>query len=176
MKRISLLLTALAVMMYLSGVSAFPQGGSHGGGPSGGHGGTGTHGASGTHGKPSTSGGGGGKSAGASSTQLNNVINNPDSKLNQKLTSLLPAGTDLKSASSGFKNLGQFVAAVHVYNNLGLASKTPPVSFTDFAKAAQTHSLGAAIKQFDPTANARSEAKKGNQQAKDDTKGTAGGS
>ncbi len=51
-----------------------------------------------------------------------------------------------------------------------MASKNPPVSFTDFAKAAQTHSLGAAIKQFDPTANSSSEAKRGTKQANDDIK------
>ncbi len=165
MKRSTILLTALAVLLYLGALPLFAQ---HGGG--GGHGGGTGHGAAGSTGKPDTTGGGGGKSAGASSKQLNNVISNPDSKLAQKLTSLLPSGMTLQQAAGGFKNLGQFVAALHVYHNLGLASKTPPVSFTDFAKAVQTHSLGAAIKQFDPTVNASSEAKKGTKQANDDIK------
>jgi hypothetical protein len=33
----------------------------------------------------------------------------------------LPAGTDLIAAAEGFRNLGQFVAAVNVSNNLGLS-------------------------------------------------------
>jgi hypothetical protein len=41
-------------------------------------------------------------------------------QLASKLSSLLPPGTDLQTAASGFKNLGQFVAAVHVSHNLGI--------------------------------------------------------
>src|SRR5260370_16619732 len=45
-----------------------------------------------------------------------------DSKLTSKLQSkgLLPAGTDLKDACAGFKNLGQCVAAIHVRHNLAV--------------------------------------------------------
>ena len=43
-----------------------------------------------------------------------------NTKLASKLQSLLPAGTDLQQAAQGFKNLGQFVAAVHVSHNLGI--------------------------------------------------------
>jgi hypothetical protein len=171
MKRSIRVLQGLVVVLYLSALPLFAQ---HGGG--GGHAGGGMgHGAASSHGNPNTGDSGVGKSTGASSKELNNVVNNPDSKLGQKLSSLLPSGMTLQQAASGFKNLGQFVAALHVYHNLGLASKNPPVSFTDFANRVQTHSLGAAIKQFDPTANASSEAKKGTRQARDDIKenGTA---
>src|SRR6476660_6448175 len=41
-----------------------------------------------------------------------------NTNLAAKLTSRLPAGTDLMLASAGFRNLGQFVAAVNVSNNL----------------------------------------------------------
>jgi hypothetical protein len=41
-----------------------------------------------------------------------------NTQLASKLTSLLPAGTNLQTAASGFRNLGQFVAAVHVSHNL----------------------------------------------------------
>jgi hypothetical protein len=41
-------------------------------------------------------------------------------QLASKLSSLLPTGTNLQTAASGFKNLGQFVAAVHVSHNLGI--------------------------------------------------------
>src|SRR5262249_49862424 len=43
-----------------------------------------------------------------------------NTKLASKLQGLLPPGTNLQTASSGFKNLGQFVAAVHVSHNLGI--------------------------------------------------------
>jgi hypothetical protein len=43
-----------------------------------------------------------------------------NTNLASKLESRLPAGTDLMAASEGFRNLGQFVAAVNVSNNLGI--------------------------------------------------------
>lgn len=43
-----------------------------------------------------------------------------NTNLASKLQSRLPAGTDLTLASAGFRNLGQFVAAVNVSNNLGI--------------------------------------------------------
>jgi hypothetical protein len=33
---------------------------------------------------------------------------------------LLPASTDIKTAESGFKNYGQFIAALHVSKNLNI--------------------------------------------------------
>jgi hypothetical protein len=41
-----------------------------------------------------------------------------NTNLAAKLQGRLPAGADLMTAASGFKNLGQFVAAVNVSNNL----------------------------------------------------------
>jgi hypothetical protein len=43
-----------------------------------------------------------------------------NTQLSSKLSSLLPAGTDLQAAAAGFRNLGQFVAAVHVSHNLDI--------------------------------------------------------
>src|SRR5258708_40291115 len=43
-----------------------------------------------------------------------------NTQLSSKLGALLPAGTNLQTAASGFRNLGQFVAAVHVSHNLGV--------------------------------------------------------
>jgi hypothetical protein len=43
-----------------------------------------------------------------------------NTNLAAKLQVRLPAGTNLLTASSGFRNLGQFVAAVNVSNNLGI--------------------------------------------------------
>src|ERR671920_122723 len=41
-------------------------------------------------------------------------------KLVERLRTMLPVGTDMTTASSGFRNQGQFVAAIHVSNNLGI--------------------------------------------------------
>jgi len=62
-----------------------------------------------------------------------------------KLQGLLPPGTDLQTAATGFRNLGQFVAAVHVSYNLG-------ISF-DRLKAEMVvarRSLGEAIRTLKP--------------------------
>lgn len=41
-------------------------------------------------------------------------------KLAAKLQKMLPAGTNLKEASSGFKNEKEFISAVYTSNNLGI--------------------------------------------------------
>jgi hypothetical protein len=146
------------------GSAAFAQHGNGGGGGGMGHGGGAGHsslsGASthGNSGSAQTTKGSGGKSI---SDHLSS-----QSKLSSKLQSLLPAGTDLKTASSGFKNLGQFVAAVHVSNNLGIPFDQLKAKMTgDHAE-----SLGKAIQELKPDANAKSETKKANTQADADLK------
>lgn len=80
-------------------------------------------------------------------------------------------GEDAKTACSGFKNIGQCVAAAHVARNLDI-----PGGF-DALKAKMTGSgsvsLGKAIEQLAPNANAKSEAKKAQKQADDDMKETS---
>ena len=75
-------------------------------------------------------------------------------------------GRDAQAACAGFKNLGQCVAAAHVAKNLDI-----PGGF-DALKAKVTGnggvSLGKAIEQLSPQANAKAEAKKANKQASDD--------
>jgi hypothetical protein len=51
-------------------------------------------------------------------TPTSTSVKNP--KLEQRLKLLLPAGTNVADASKGFKNWGQFVAAVHVAHNLNV--------------------------------------------------------
>jgi hypothetical protein len=83
-------------------------------------------------------------------------------KLSSKLQSLLPAGTNLTDAASGFKNLGQFIAAVHVSHNLN-------IPFSDLkAKISSGDSLGKAIEALDPNVKAKAEAKKAQRQSKSD--------
>jgi len=77
-------------------------------------------------------------------------------------------GQDAQTACSGFKNLGQCVAAAHVAKNLDI-----PGGF-DALKAKVTGtgavSLGKAIEGFAPNADPKAEAKKANKQASDDLK------
>jgi hypothetical protein len=77
-------------------------------------------------------------------------------------------GEDAATACSGFKNLGQCVAAAHVAKNLNI-----PGGF-DALKAKITGtgamSLGKAIASLAPNANSKSEMKKANKQASDDMK------
>lgn len=75
-------------------------------------------------------------------------------------------GQDAQTACGGFKNIGQCVAAAHVAKNLDI-----PGGF-DALKGRLTGdgavSLGKAIQQLAPQANAKAEAKKANKQASDD--------
>ena len=75
-------------------------------------------------------------------------------------------GKDAETACSGFKNLGQCVAAAHVAKNLDI-----PGGF-DALKAKMTGSgsvsLGKAIQELAPAADHKAEAKKANKQASDD--------
>jgi hypothetical protein len=79
-------------------------------------------------------------------------------------------GEDAQTACSGFKNMGQCVAAAHVAKNLNI-----PGGF-DALKAKITGtgsvSLGKAIQSLAPDADAKAEAKKANKQAADDLQET----
>lgn len=107
-----------------------------------------------------------------------------NTKLSSNLAALLPAGTDLQTASQGFKNLGLFVAAVHVSHNLGIPFACLKADMTDTAPAAGTTcpdgtgtgpkalSLGASIQALDPTmtkSEVKSATKTATHQAKVDT-------
>ena len=63
-----------------------------------------------------------------------------NTNLASKLQTRLPPGTDLNLAAADFRNLGQFVAAVNVSNNLGLDFQTLKTAMTKDGK-----SLGQAI-------------------------------
>jgi hypothetical protein len=83
-----------------------------------------------------------------------------------QLQGLFPAGTDLKLASSGFKNLGQFVAAAHVSHNLGIPFDQLKAKMTGDSPV----SLGKAIHELRPEADAKGEAKKAEHEAKEEIK------
>jgi hypothetical protein len=73
-------------------------------------------------------------------------------------------GTDLQQASSGFKNLGQFVAAAHVSKNLGIPFDQLKLKMTGDSPI----SLGKAIQELQPEVDAKSEVKKAEQQAREE--------
>lgn len=75
----------------------------------------------------------------------------------------------LKTDASGFKNFGQFVAAVHVSHNLGIPFPELQAKMT----GSNAVSLGKAIQELKPDANAKDEARKANQQADSDVKNAA---
>ena len=88
-------------------------------------------------------------------------------QLNAKITALLaPTGLTLNQASMGFKNLGQFIAALHVSQNLGCNCFKQLQ--TDMTKKGM--SLGQAIQDVKKTANPTIEAEKAETEADDDVK------
>ena len=91
-----------------------------------------------------------------------------------QLKGLFPPETDLQLASSGFKNLGQFVAAAHVSKNLGIPFDQLKARMVDNPTLQETGdspvSLGKAIKELRPDADASAEVKKAERQAKEEIK------
>ncbi|HJS99290.1 MAG TPA: hypothetical protein VJ756_09370 [Terriglobales bacterium] len=97
----------------------------------------------------------------------------------QKLT-----GMSAQDACSGFRNLGQCVAAAHVSQNLGITFACMKADMTGVAAATSANcpaikgpatatkgmSLGKAIQTLQPTANSKLEVKKANRQADQDIK------
>ena len=151
----------ILVILTISGTTpALAQRTHPGGGPPTGAG------ASGSHGSATT----GADGNSASANHMDTMHSSPNDVLTHntaiagKIKTL--TGEDATSACNGFKNLGQCVAAAHVAKNLDI-----PGGF-DALKAKSTGtgavSLGKAIEQLAPSANAKSEAKKANKQAEQD--------
>ena len=71
----------------------------------------------------------------APTTPVSQAVKNP--RLESRLLAMLPAGSNIQDASQGFKNWGQFVAAVHVSNNLGLPFDSLKTAMTGIPTGAQ---------------------------------------
>lgn len=163
--------TKLMIFLLASAVAGFAQhgaSGNHGGSMGGG---MGTHGPGTTMGPGSGMGRSGdmGRSANTGSPmgkQSPETVLDHNTALSSNLEKLLPSGTTAKEACSGFKNLGQCVAAIHVSHNLDI----PFADLKGKITGDGSESLGKAIHEFKPDANAKAEAKKGQQQANDDLK------
>jgi len=188
MKRVTLGATAVAVLFCLSGLPLMAQGRGGGGAAGGaGMGGNPGMGNAPTMGQDRGMGNapmidhGPGMGKTGTEQSRNNTNTGPsmsgkktpsqlltqNTKLASNLQPLLPAGTNLQDAASGFKNLGQFVAAVHVSHNLG-------ISFDQLKdKMIAGDSLGKAIHQLNPNLShkdTKAAVKKGKNEAKSDIK------
>jgi hypothetical protein len=95
-------------------------------------------------------------------------------KLAAKLQTLLPAGPDgkqmsLNAAALGYSNQGQFIAALHVSQNLGIPFESLKALMVD-----KHMSLGQAIQNAKPGVNSTAEAERGETEAENDVKTTTG--
>jgi hypothetical protein len=174
MKRISLFFTLLAALCLGSGLAYAQHGHGVGGGMAGG-------GLSGMHGGPNSHSEAAESSRGGHATSSMMASKNPGGVLSHnthlaaKLEGLLGisatnpnALTLLQNDAMGFKNFGQFVAAVHVSNNLDIPFQTLKTTMT-----APNMSLGKAIQELKPGADSKSEAKKATTEANEDVKESA---
>ena len=161
MKRSTLIVVAAMALVFSA--PAFAQRSHPGGGPPAGRGPGSDSGMSSSH------------EAGAPATHADMSHASPSEVLSHntaiagKIKTL--TGEDAQTACSGFKNLGQCVAAAHVAKNLDI-----PGGF-DALKAKVTGSgavsLGKAIEGLAPNADAKAEAKKAKKQASDDLSETS---
>jgi hypothetical protein len=192
MKRLIVVASAVAVLLCLSGLPLMAQGRGGGGG---GMGSPGMGSNPGMDNGPMMGQGRGigngpmeGRGPGMDNTGMgrdqNNGNNGPslgskktpdqlltqNTKLASKLQPLMPAGTNLQDAASGFKNLGQFVAALHVSHNLG-------IPFDQLkGKMMGGDSLGKAVHELNPNLShkqTKEAVKQGKREAKGDIKATS---
>jgi hypothetical protein len=80
----------------------------------------------------------------------------PMTKQDARLLAMLPPGTDLQLAAQGFKNRGQFIAAVNASNNHGipfadLKARMTGIALDPTVPATTPMSLGQAIQSFKVT-------------------------
>jgi hypothetical protein len=123
-------------------------------------------------------------------TTLNPIAQKLQGKpLGDRIQKMLPQGMTLNTASEGFKNQGQFIAAVHVSKNLGIpfaqlkatmlgtpttaTSGTNATSTTSTSTSTNPMSLGQAIQRLKPSANSSAEAMLAEKQASDDLRTTS---
>jgi hypothetical protein len=84
-------------------------------------------------------------------------------QLASRLQRLLPPNSTLETAAAGFKNQGQFIAALHVSHNLGI-----PFDQLKTQMVTDGRSLGQSIQMLKPSADVKVETRKAESEAKDD--------
>jgi hypothetical protein len=155
---------------------------------SGGNTTTATTGTSATTGTGTSAGTGTGTGSTTATTPLNPIAQKLQGKpLGARIEKMLPSTMTLNTASAGFRNQGQFIAAVHVSQNLGIpfadlratmlglplpSAHTPTIGTaapgTTTATSTTTSSplsLGQAIQKLRPSANSTTEAARAQTQA-----------
>jgi len=104
---------------------------------------------------------------GPSLTVGERIDRNP--QLVARLTPLLPTGVTLDKAAEGFKNQGQFIAALHASHDLNI-----PFAQLKAEMTGKDHdSLGQAIHELKPTVDATAAAHKADGEADADVKATS---
>src|SRR5262245_2203409 len=184
MYRSMTLVTMTAVVMWLApGAPAFAQRGHQGGPPPQAHAPATPHGPKTTpqptgteHGKSDgvgeAKGAGHGKPAGTRATTtthtkpsfVSHIERNP--ALASRVKAMLPTGMTLDTAAQGFKNRGQFIAALHVSRNLDIPFDKLKAEMT----GTTPKSLGQAIHALKPDVDAKTAATTAEREAKDDVK------
>jgi hypothetical protein len=163
----SLRLVNIAALLLASAVFCYGQHGRSGSSMGGSHMGGGSSGASNGAGNSADHG----SQAGSTQSQKPSPeqLLNQNTKLTSNLQKLLPEGTTPQQACSGFTNLGRCVAAIHVANNLGI----PFADLKAKVTGSGSESLGKAIQDLKPEANAGTEQKKAQAQSKADMAGSS---
>jgi hypothetical protein len=116
-------------------------------------------------------------------TTLNPIAQKISSRpnLSSKVASMLPTGMTLDQASMGFKNQGQFIAALHVSQNLGISFADLKTAMTGInptlppdapQTSTTTMSLGQAIQKLRPSADADGAVRTAEHQATTDVSST----
>lgn len=98
-----------------------------------------------------------------------NLVLTDNTHLAGRLQTMLPSGQSAEAAAAGFKNTGQFVAAVHAANNLNIPFDQLKAKMTGSEKL----SLGKSIKQLRPDADSKAEEKKAKKQAQAELEASA---
>jgi hypothetical protein len=186
MKTMKIATLSLAALLYAT--VAFAQHGqsanAHGGGTGSGMGNLGSSNGMGhtntptDHGKPNTAS----STLGSAHGKTVDDILAKDTKLADKISSL--TGESATDACSGFRNLGQCVAAAHVSKNLGISfdclkddmtgtAPIDPKSCPAGTGANGKMSLGKSIQALDPQADQKAETKKADTEAQKDLNNTS---
>ena len=178
MMKLNFVVLSLAVFLYAGnafaqhGHSAGTGGGAMGSGMGGGmgHSSMGSSNSAQTHGNPNMN-------SGTSQKPTVNDILSRNPAIGDKITALTGA-TSAADACTGFKNLGQCVAAAHVAKNLtggnfyclrqAMTGTTAPTGTN--CSTTGSMSLGKAIQTLYPQTNSSAESKKGQSQANQDLK------
>ena len=189
LKRLPATVAILVAGVCLATAGAAAQGRGQGGPPAGGGGGAhATMGMPGSQ-RPASTGVSNGKSATrpAAAAPLGpmspTTLLQQNPKLETNLAGFFPPGADLSVQASGFKNLGQFVSAVHVSHNLGIpfdnfkctelgttAASASGTTCSATVKNEESMSLGKSIQTLKPDANSQQAIQEANRQAEKDIK------